>query len=142
MRCVLVPEAATLLIEADLSVPRKKAIKTLKQSQVFGSKYHSGEDSPHLKKLIDQTTSSTAHVEAGALESGGKRGSSGSDVERPIKKEADIDISEQPDTGPQVKMEVDIDLSLTDLDRAGKDNNLEGFRVIKTGEKVVYELLD
>lgn len=123
IRYVLVPEASTLLIKTDLGVSRKKAINIMRRSQTFGSKYHPGEDSRHLKKLIDQAASSTSDIKT---------------THADFNVDTNLTNSDLGNMGLQIKMETDVDTSLTD----GSDNTLEGFRAIRNGEKVVYELLD
>jgi len=60
---VLVREAAILLIQQDLHFDRAAAIKTLQRSGKFGTMLHPGEDSPHLQAVIDKTTQAVRQQE-------------------------------------------------------------------------------
>lgn len=59
IEAVLVREAATLLIEEDLHIDRKRAIYIAKRSQAFGTAFHPGDDSIHLQSAIDRVVGET-----------------------------------------------------------------------------------
>lgn len=50
---VLLPETAVALIRQDLKLDRDDAIETMRKSQNFGSELHPGDDSIHVKNIIN-----------------------------------------------------------------------------------------
>jgi len=127
---VLLREAAILLIQKDLHCDRTAALKTRQRSERFGTLFHSGEDSPHLQAVIDKTTQA-AHRQEHLF-----RQWKASDSTRSFKDWAN---SQEVDDGAAIKREEVVIVVPTVADEALKEL---GFKVIKYGDNVIYEIDD
>jgi RTC4-like domain len=140
---VLVREAALLLIQQDLGFDRVKALKTLTNSEGFGTMLHPGDNSPHIQAVIDKTTKAAQHQKTlFRMWKASNSVESFSDWLR----EQNFQDDDPRIKVPQIKVEVKEEGKEINLRAEGSssDGGMEvmGFRTITDGTHTVYELMD
>jgi len=141
---VLVREAAVLLIQQDLCFDWAAAIKTLQRSGNFGTMLHPGEDSPHLQAVIDKTIQAVRQQEnlfqlwkasdsTLSFNDWAREQKADNKLLAAIKHEGDIDV---------IPMEFAADQSVGDTGLGDRAMEELGFKVVRHGDNIIYELDD
>jgi hypothetical protein len=143
IREVLVREAALLLIQQDLGFDRVKTLKTLTNSEGFGTMLHPGDDSPHIQAVIDKTTKAAQRQEALFCM---WKVSDSVESFRDWLHEQNFQDDDPRIKVPQIKVEVKEEGKEIDLPAEGSSSDgamkVMGFRTITDGTYTVYELME